>query len=339
MNITRFSLAALLASSVLLTGANGETTATTDPVGFTTATVKGKGNLSAAYSLIQFAMLKASSFQGAATAGVSQAIVDFSGTPLTAGAFNKSVDGPNFFLEITSGTSEGLVADIDSNTDSSVTVYAEDASAIAAAMPATVTIRAHNKVSEVFGTGGTLVLQGGSSVNNADLIYFGRGGQLAGYYYKTGIGAGWKTLNGVAANNIPIYPGESVLVKRIGASNVSIVNSGSVQTGRALIPVSQGSVTAATSFPVGTTLGTSSLLASGLTGGGSSATADLLYIPDADGNLVSYFYKTGIGAGYKFVAGGANANSVTISEVGGVLITRRSATPFNWVVDQPYANN
>ena len=339
MNILRPSIYAIALTSLALSGANAQTTATTDPVGFTTATIKGKGALPAAYSLVQFAMLKASSFQGAATAGGSAAILDVSGTPFTAGAFNKSADGPNYFLEISSGTSEGLIADIDSNTESTVTVYADDAAAIAAAMPATITIRAHTKVSEVFGTGASLVLQGGSSVSNADLIYFGRGGQLAGYYYKTGVGAGWKTLAGAAANNIPVYPGESVLVKRIGAADVSIVNTGSVQTGRALIPVSQGSVTAATSFPVGTTLSTSNLLASGLTGGSSSATADLLYIPDATGNLVSYYYKTGVGAGFKFVAGGANANDVPISDVGGVLITRRSATPFNWVVNQPYANN
>ena len=36
MNITRFSIAAAFASSVLLTGANGQTTATTDPVGYVT---------------------------------------------------------------------------------------------------------------------------------------------------------------------------------------------------------------------------------------------------------------------------------------------------------------
>jgi uncharacterized protein (TIGR02597 family) len=339
MNILRPSIYAIAMTSLALSSANAQTTATTDPVGFTTVTIKGKGALPAAYSLAQFAMMKASSFQGSATPGASQAVLNVTGTPFTAGAFNKSADGPNYFLEISSGTSAGLIADIESNTDSTVTVYADDAASIAAAMPATVTIRAHTKVSEVFGTGASLVLQGGSTVNNADLIYFGRGGQLAGYFYKTGVGAGWKTLAGAAANNIPVYPGESVLVKRIGAADVSIVNSGSVQTGRALIPVSQGSVTAATSFPVATTLSTSNLLASGLTGGATSATADILYMPDATGNLVSYFYKTGVGAGFKFVAGGANANAVPISEVGGVLITRRSATPFNWIVDQPYANN
>jgi hypothetical protein len=285
-------------------------------------------------------MLKPASFQGPATAATSVGVLNVSGSAFTPNAFAKSVDGPNFFLEVTSGPSEGLVADIDSNTSNSVTVYPEDAQIIAAAMPASITIRAHTKVSEVFGSNSTtLILQGGSTNANADIIYLGRGGSLAGYFFKTGIGAGWKTLAGANANNIPIYPGESIFVKRIGVSDVSIKNSGNVQTGRALIPISQGSVTAATSFPVGTTLNTSNLLASGLTGAATSATADLLYIPDATGNLVGYFYKTGIGAGFKFLVGGANANDVQISDAGGVLITRRSSTPFNWTVNQPYTNN
>lgn len=343
MSITRLPLVALVAGGFSLPSVvNAQETAATDPVGYVTATVKGRGDLAAAYSLLQFPMLKDAAFQGAATAGDAPGIINVSGSPFAAGAFDKSTgssDGPNYFLEVTSGAGEGLIADIDSNTASTVTVFAADAAAIVAAMPASITIRAHTKVSEVFGTGTSLLLQGGSSVNNADLIYFGRGGQLVGYYYKTGIGAGWKTLAGVAANNIPIYPGESVLVKRIGAADIAITNKGNVQTGRALIPVSQGFVTAATSFPVGATLGSSNLLNSGLVGGGSPSTADILYIPDAAGNLVSYYYKTGIGAGFKSVTSGANANNVAIADVGGVLIARRSVTPFNWTVEQPFASN
>jgi hypothetical protein len=342
MNILRPSIYVIALTSFAMSGLNAQTTATTDPVGFVTVSIKGKGISPAAYSLVQFPMMKASSFQGAATAGDSTGTLNVEGT-LTPGEFDASIGanaGPNYFLEVVSeGSSEGLIADINTNTATSVTVHPEDAAAISAAMPATIVIRQHTKVSEVFGSGASLLLQGGSTVSNSDIIYFGRGGALAGYYWRTGIGAGWKTLSGAAANNIPIYPGESVLVKRIGAADVSIVNAGSVQTGRALVPVSQGSVTAATSFPVGTTLATSNLLASGLTGASSAASADILYIPNADGNLISYFYRTGIGQGFKFVAGGADANNVPISDVGGVLITRRSATPFNWIINQPYANN
>ncbi len=334
----------LIATTALAAHAFSQTTATTDPVGFVVVPITGKGtNATRAYSLGQFPMMKNASYQGSATDSGTTAVLNVVGASFGENEFASSPDGPNYFLQVASGDATGLVADIQSNTADTVTVYSEDAAAIAAAMPATITIRAHNKVSEIFGTGTSLILQGGSSPTSADLLYFGRGGTLAGFYYKTGIGAGWKTLSGGAAPNIAIYPGESVLVSRNGASGISITNTGAVKAGAALVPVSQGSITAATSFPVGTTLATSGLYtgnaSTGVQGGNSASSADILYIPDTNGSLVSYYYKTGIGAGWKTVAGGTNASTVEIPAVGGVLITRQSSTPFNWSIPQPYANN
>jgi uncharacterized protein (TIGR02597 family) len=340
-----FSLTAAAAAVASTLHAQTET-ATTEPVGFVTATITPKpADRAAAFSIVQFPMMKAAAFQGAATAGQSSGVVALAGASFTNGQFSTNSDGtPNFFIEITSGNSEGLVADVSSNTSSTVTVDPSDAAVVTSAMPANVIIRPHTKVTEIFGNGATVLLRGGANASSADQLLFGRGGSLQGIYYKTGIGAGWKiTAGGANASNTVIYPGESVIVRRTTNSPLTVTNTGAVNAGRALVPVSQGAMTVATSFPVGTTLGSSGLYtgstSTGLQGGANPNSADNVFLPDANGNLVGYYYKTGIGAGWKASAGGANASNVVVPATGGLYIVRRSVTNFNWVVAQPYTNN
>jgi hypothetical protein len=102
-------------------------------------------------------------------------------------------------------------------------------------------------------------------------------------------------------------------------------------------------MTVATSFPVGTTLGSSGLYtgntSTGLQGGANPSSADNVFLSDTNGNLVGYYYKTGIGAGWKTSAGNNNASNVVVSDIGGLYVVRRSVTNFNWFVAQPYTNN
>ena len=90
MNITRFSLAALLASSVLLTGANSQTTASTDPVGFTTVNVRGKTTAAKAFSTVVIPMERADAYVGScADASFSldgpRTVITFGSNLFTAG--------------------------------------------------------------------------------------------------------------------------------------------------------------------------------------------------------------------------------------------------------------
>ncbi len=343
MKVLHPVLAILLAAGF---SANAQTTANTDPVGFVTAAITPKpSDRAAAFSLLQFPMMQTASYQGPGTAGSSPGIVNVPGVTFSNNQFVTNNDGtPNFFLEVASGNSEGLVADIASNTSSNVTVDALDAATINAVMPATIVIRPHTKVTQIFGNGATLLLRGGANPSSADQLQFGRGGSLQGIYYKTGIGAGWKTSAGNNnASNTVIYPGESVIVRRTTNTPLTVTNTGAVNTGRALIPVSQGAMTVATSFPVGTTLGSSGLYtgstSTGLQGGANPSSADNVFLSDTNGNLVGYYYKTGIGAGWKTSAGNNNASNVVVSDIGGLYVVRRSATNFNWFVAQPYTNN
>lgn len=341
-----FSLTAAAAAVVSTLHAQTET-ATTEPVGFVTATITPKpADRAAAFSIVQFPMMKAAAFQGAATAGQSSGVVAVTGASFTNGQFSTNSDGtPNFYIEITSGNSEGLVADVSSNTSSTVTVDPSDAAVVTSAMPANVIIRPHTKVTEIFGSNSsTVVLRGGTSPSNADQIHFGRGGSLQGVYFRTGLGSGWRTTAGNnSASNTVIYPGESVIVRRTTNSPITLINTGAVNAGRALIPVSQGAMTVATSFPVGTTLGSSGLYTSnnstGLQGGTSPTNADNVFLPDINGNLVGYYFRTGLGGGWRTSVGNNSASNVVVPPTGGLYIVRRSATGFNWSVAQPYTNN
>lgn len=340
----------LLAAAAIFTlpriDLHAQTTVATDPVGFITATVTPKpGDRAAAFSLLQFPMMKTAVYQGPGTAGSSQGVVNVSGVTFSNNQFVANSDGtPNFFLEVTSGNSEGLVADVASNTSSNVTVDPLDAAAITSAMPANVVIRPHTKVTEIFGNGASVLLRGGPNASSADQLQFGRGGSLQGIYYRTGLGGGWRTTAGNnSASNTVIYPGESVIVRRTTNTPLTVTNTGAVNAGRALIPVSQGAMTVATSFPVGTTLGSSGLYtgstSTGLQGGTSPSAADNVFLPDANGNLLGYYYRTGLGGGWRTSVGNNSASNVIVPETGGLYIVRRSATGFNWTVAQPYTNN
>ena len=107
MKITRFSLAALLASSVLLTGANGLTTATTDPVGFVSYTVNANSD-----QRLGLPMQQATAFSGSASSVSGTTVSAVGLSPLSAASF----------LLVTSGAAVGKWEQITESSNGSVTI-------------------------------------------------------------------------------------------------------------------------------------------------------------------------------------------------------------------------
>jgi len=133
-------------------------------------------------------MLKPSVFIGAGSA--SGTTVTLTGANLTA--VGPSAGYPTHFLMIKSGTGAGYFSDVTSFTSTSVTL-ADDLSSFITS-DTSLAVIPHYKLSEVL-TNLTSVLAGGSAASSADnvLVINPTTGKLDTLYYKTGIGAGWKT--------------------------------------------------------------------------------------------------------------------------------------------------
>jgi len=290
-------------------------------VGFNTTTIKGTGSSgqSSFASFVPVNLSKAPVLKGAATAAGTT--ITISGASITTN-LNPSAGYPSHYLLINTGTGAGLLSDITAYTSSTVTT-ADDLSTYLST-PATVSIITHIKLSDVLGTGAGLLIAGGSSATVADNIQLvDSSGALKVYYYKTGIGAGWKTAGNADATGLVVYPNESILVIRKQLSNISVTQTGTVAANTTKSTIAQNLNSVASGFPLSVTL---SNLTPVLAGGTSASGADnVLLVNPTTGKLDVVYYKTGIGAGWK---NSANANADTTKDISdGFLVKRKSATP------------
>ena len=311
-----FAVLALAATPAFL---HAQTTNYSQVVGYTTTTVKGHGGAASSwFSFLPIQMLKPSVFIGVGSA--SGTTVTLTGANLTA--VGPSAGYPTHFLMIKSGTGAGYFSDVTSFTSTSVTL-ADDLSSFIAS-DTSLAVIPHYKLSEVLGTGAGLKIGGGGSVGAADTVQVSDStGVLKTYYYKTGIGAGWKTSAGADASGVVVYPTDGLLISRKLSSDVSIVQTGEVADNNIKTTFVQGLTAASSGFPTSLTMPD---LTSVLAGSGAVGTADnLIVVNPATGKLDTYYYKTGIGAGWK-TSSGASAN--TALDFGqGYIIKRRAAAP------------
>lgn len=301
--------------------ANSQSTVSTPIVGFNTTTIKGTGSSGqpSFASFVPVNLSKAPVLKGSATA--TGTTLTISGASITTN-LNPSAGYPTHYLLIESGTGVGLFSDIVSYTSSTITT-AEDLSSHLSSS-ATVAVLPHIKLSDVLGTGVGLLVSGGSSATVADNIQLvDSSGALKVYYYKTGIGAGWKTSGNADATGLVVYPNEAILVIRKQLSNVSVTQTGTVAANTTKSTIAQNLNAVASGFPLSVTL---SNLTPVLAGGTSASGSDnVLVVNPTTGKLDVVYYKTGIGAGWK---NSANANADTTRDISdGFLVKRKSSTP------------
>ena len=316
------NLFAILTLAAIPAFLHAQTTSYSDIVGYTTTVVKGTGSSGSSqyFSFVPIQLQKDKVFQGSASA--SATTVTLSGANLTSGALNTVASYPTHYLLLTSGANAGLASDISSNTTSTVTTVDDLSASINAG--ASVAIVPHIKVTDVLGVSGSQKIAGGSTASVADNIYLvGADGNLKTFYYKTGVGAGLKTSANADATGLVVYPGESILVgRKVTSDTAGIVQTGLVPTSDVKSVFTQGYSTAASGAPVPLKL---SDLTSVAAGASTAATADNVFVIDsANGQLKAFYYKTGVGAGWKT---SANANADVNTELSdGFVFLRRSAT-------------
>lgn len=301
--------------AVCATSVSAQTESYSDVVGYTTTVVKGtsSGTGTSYFNFIPVQLAKSAAFSGQATA---------TGTTVTLTGANLATLTSPHYLIIQSGSGAGYLSDILGNTSTTVTT-SEDLSAQIGA-GAKVSVIPHVLLTDVLGNGGTLIIAGGAAAT-ADIVYLvGSDGSFKSYYYKTGLGAGWKDAGtGVAAGSVVIYPSEAILVERKASANTaSIVQSGVVPSHDTKSVYTPGFNTGSSGFPTSLTLtGLTSVLT-----GGTAAGADQVYLVDSStGQLKAYYYKTGLGAGWKDASTGVAAS--TSADIGeGFVIQRRQGT-------------
>jgi hypothetical protein len=316
MNMKKLNVAlAILVTAVM---AGNAQTVTSDIVGYQTSTISGKGSGASFLSFVPNNLNKAAIHIGSGTATGTTVALD--GANLS-GSIAPVSGVPTHYLLIKSGSGAGLISDVTAFTAGSVTI----ADNLSASIPAgtQVAVVPHTKLSDILGTGASLLITGGSTVSAADNVYLvDSTGTLKTYYYKTGIGAGWKTSTGSDAAATIVYPSESVIVSRKQATAVTVVSTGSVAAEQTKIVFTQNVNSACSGAPVSIPL---SSLYPTLAGGSTVSAADNVYlINPTTGALETFYYKTGIGAGWK-TSSGANADA-TRDISSGYLVQRKSAT-------------
>jgi uncharacterized protein (TIGR02597 family) len=338
---------ASMALAALATSATANTTATTDPVGFSTVVVKGKATPTSANrnTYIGIPMAQSSSYQGVigtSTVSGGVTVVTFPSSVFTANQFNGT--GNDHYFQVTSGPNNGLVSTVTATSTDSLTL-ADDISSVLSDNSTTFKVVPYWTLGKVFPNGAGLT--GGISATAADTVTIipPTGGSLT-YFYNTNANE-WRRGT-TPSSNVIIPPGSGLLVTRKQAGDVNIVVAGAVPLGPVEGIVGAASPTAsrnsllANAFPLpSVTLANSGLYSgdpsTGVAGGISATAADTVVILDPNtGSSLTYFYNT---TANEWRRGTTPSGNVTIPEGAAILVTRKAGRgEFSWYAPQPSMN-
>ena len=344
MNITRFSLAAVFASSVLLTGANGQTTATTDPVGFTTVNVRGKTTTAKAFTAAVLPMERADAYTGACTGAVfsldaGRTKITFPSNVFTANQFTGT--GNQHYFRLSNGSNAGEFSTIVANTENSVTL-ADDLNVVLATT-STFSVTPYWTLSTALPAGGGL--QGGTTPTAADTVTIYNANFVGTVYYYNSTAAQWKT--GISnSDNVIIPPGSGLGIERKQSAPVALVLAGSVPLGTSAVDINgsvSGSATRNTMVGSAYPLASRRLADIGLYTGNAATGVQGATTPTAADTVTIYNPTTGVGTVYYYNTtagvwrtGLTDASNITIPEGAAVLVARKNGrAPFTWYIPQP----
>jgi uncharacterized protein (TIGR02597 family) len=347
MNILRPSIYAIALTSLALSGANAQTTATTDPVGFTTVSVRAKSSAARALTMVVLPMERADAFVGACTGasfsldGSNRTVITFASDIFLANQFTGT--GNQHYFRLSNGGNAGEFSTIISNTANSITL-ADNLNAVLATT-STFAVTPYWTLGTALPSGGGL--QGGTSAAGSttdNLIIYNANFTGTTYFYNS-TNNRWQAGPADASNTI-IPPGTGFAVERKQNSSVSLVFAGSVPLGSSSVDVNgstSGTSTRNTLVGSAYPLASKRLADIGLYTGSSStgvfastsaAAADVVTIFNpSTGVQTQYFYHS---TNNRWQTGPADASNVTIPEGSAVLIARKNGrAPFTWYIPQP----
>jgi uncharacterized protein (TIGR02597 family) len=204
-----------------------------DPVGYNLL------NLPAGNSIRVNPMVQAKVFQAMASSVSSDpnsvVTVSASAAVLTVGAYNESASGPVYYLEVlNSGSGQGLIADVISNTANTITVGAS-LPGLGVSGTTSFCIRPHTTLSSLFPASNSAL---SPNVDTLEL-FFPDGSSKA--YLFTGAGSGWVDPGMYAdAGSVIIYPGQGFVMNVATSKSVPIM--GSVKAGPTIVQLYAGAV-------------------------------------------------------------------------------------------------
>lgn len=230
MKVLSTFLALTLAAAASVSAQSTSGTATTDPVGYNTFTLYAGNNVRVN------TFVQSKSFQGVAQSitSASNSVITLSGSSFNAGAFNEVGGTPAYHLEILdSGSTQGMIVDVVSNTASTVTV-SQNLAQLGVSGSASFCIRPHTTLSSLFPATSTLA----AYVDTVKLFYPNNTNRS---FLFTGSGSGWIDAGtGADAGNEIIYPGQGFIIYVAAQKNVTI--SGAVKSGPTIVPLYAGAI-------------------------------------------------------------------------------------------------
>ena len=263
----------------------------------------------------------------AVVSSVAASVATASGTPFAAAGTYTST--PHSVLVVT-GANRGVVAAITANTTSSVTFA--NASTLVAADDELLVVPDWT-LGNLFGTGSNPSgLTSNAAIGSADVVYVAAGGSLTQYYHN---GTNWRSsASPTNRNNLSLggLNGGCMVLKR-GAGDLTFQVKGTIRSGRSVVSISNGFSLVTYADVAGTTLLNSQLQTGVLTGNASSALADIVYVPNASGGLVQYYWT---GTIWRNTSSPTNQGSLAVKPETALLINKRSAGTSSWNINESF---
>jgi hypothetical protein len=231
-----------------------------------------------------------------------------SGTLLTDSDTTFSVTaGRTYILEITSGTLNGAVQDVAAASISGSTITTRDnLQAAGLQAGASYTLRLAPTLEEIFTTvplnsGG--VLNATISASTADLVWVRNyTGAYIKYYLRSGATPAFRNAStNVVAPNVPVIYTDGIVVQKKGATAATLRITGVVKKTGSTTTIAQGPNLLSIVAPAGLTLGNAGL-EDDLLAALSAASADQVWIQQADLSIKKYYRRSGTSGGWRDVA-------------------------------------
>lgn len=338
MNLQRLPLFAA-AAALSFSHVDAQTTVNTEPVGFVTTTIAASPNGTGyATTPISPVMLQLSGVSGI-TAGNISAVSSNTVTLNSAGWTANELVSSSAYLMFKTGSLEGLVVRVTSNTADTATVdtLAADLTQLGAAAGNSVQLIQGDTLLSMFGTPADGVVGGTAtqfSQNLTDRVNVrDAAGAVRSFYYNTDFNQWRRAGTSADQGSTPISPLAGAFYLRIGTSSLPMVTTGNVPVTavKYLVPQS-GQTYFARFFPTAGTL--NSFGFQNLPGW---TVNDRVSTIDAVGTVRSFFWN---GTQWRRAGTSADQSGTPIPIGGAVLVNRAGSGPAQLLsVANPYASN
>jgi len=313
------SIKSLLALALLAPGALfAQTTAKTTPVGYVTEVLEpNRDNL---IGLTVHSPAVASGVLDSATnATVTDAGVNYT---------SLLTDGATYILEITNGSGNGVIQEVTAWTATTLSTPQDISSQITGGTT-TYKLRKAPTISDIFGSTNSVGLtsspDGSASAADVILVPDGAGGFTNIVFYDDGADQLWIDASFNDVSNLPIVYTDALVVARKGGVAKSLIISGEVKLTPTKYVFNSGDNYVGAVYPVGSTLGGSTMGPQMLASlDGSAGDADLVLMPDGTGGYTTFMYYND-GVDQLWIDGSFN-DSTTTSLTSGFVFNSKSAS-------------